>query len=283
MTVHTGPRPTGTPTWVDLMVPDLGAATTFYGAVLGWEFPPAGARALPGGLTYLSATRDGHVVAGIGAVAAGIGADDTPQEGPAPAWATYLATDDVEATTAAAVAAGATVLVPPDSVGSTGSFAWLLDPTGAVFCLWQAGEHTGAGLTDEPGSMAWNELLTNDVEAAKGFYATVFGWTYDDISEPDFSYATFAVGGQLAGGLGALDSMRAAGDQPRWLVYFKVADADDAAASAAANGGTVVADPWDSEYGRLAVLGGPAGETFAIIADAALDDATLEDGVVGTT
>ena len=268
MTVHTGPRTTGTPTWADLMVPDLGEALTFYAAVLGWEFPPAGAT--PGGLTYLSATRDGQVVAGIGAF-------DTPPEGPAPAWATYLATDDVHATTAAAVAAGATVVVPPDSIGSTGSLAWLLDPTGAVFCLWQAGEHAGAGLTDEPGAMAWNELLTNDVEAARAFYATLFGWTYDDISSPGFTYATFAVGGQLAGGLGALDSMRAAGDQPHWLVYFKVTDVDDAAAAAVANGGTVVAVPWDSEFGRLAVLAGPAGETFAIIADAAING-----GAVGT-
>ena len=114
MTVHTGPRPTGTPTWADLMVPDLEAATTFYGAVLGWTFPPAEAGAMAGGFTYLSAMRDGQVVAGIGAF-------DAPQEGQAPAWATYLATDDIEATTAAAVAAGASVLVPPDSVGPTSS------------------------------------------------------------------------------------------------------------------------------------------------------------------
>lgn len=268
MTVHTRPRPTGTPTWVDLMVPDLAAATTFYGAVLGWVFPPAATGAMAGGFTYLSAMRDGQVVAGIGAF-------DAPQEGQTPAWATYLATDDIEATTAAAVAAGASVLVPPDSVGPTGSFAWLVDPTGAVFCLWQAGEHAGAGLTDEPGSMAWNELLTNDVEAARTFYAALFGWTYDDISSP-VAYATFAVGGQMAGGLGALDRMRAAGNQPRWLVYFKVTDADDAAAAAVANGGSVVAGPWDSEYGRMAVLAGPAGETFAITADEA-----MEGGAVG--
>jgi hypothetical protein len=31
-------QPTGTPTWIDLGIPDLDRAMEFYGAVFGWKF-----------------------------------------------------------------------------------------------------------------------------------------------------------------------------------------------------------------------------------------------------
>jgi predicted enzyme related to lactoylglutathione lyase len=38
MSVVTENQPDGTPTWIDLGVPDLDRALDFYGAVFGWEF-----------------------------------------------------------------------------------------------------------------------------------------------------------------------------------------------------------------------------------------------------
>lgn len=38
MTHVTENQPTGTPTWIDLGVPDLDRALQFYGAAFGWEF-----------------------------------------------------------------------------------------------------------------------------------------------------------------------------------------------------------------------------------------------------
>ena len=35
----------GSPSWVDLTVPDLEAALTFYGGLLGWEFEDKGEEA----------------------------------------------------------------------------------------------------------------------------------------------------------------------------------------------------------------------------------------------
>jgi uncharacterized protein len=38
MSELTTKQPAGTPTWIDLGIPDLDRAMTFYGALFGWEF-----------------------------------------------------------------------------------------------------------------------------------------------------------------------------------------------------------------------------------------------------
>jgi len=38
MSYVTSNQPNGTPTWIDLGIPDLDRAIAFYGAVFGWEF-----------------------------------------------------------------------------------------------------------------------------------------------------------------------------------------------------------------------------------------------------
>jgi predicted enzyme related to lactoylglutathione lyase len=48
-------------------------------------------------------------------------------------------------------------------------------------------------------------------------------------------------------------------------VYFAVADADATAAKATESGGTVIAAPFDTPVGRMAVLSDPQGAAFSII------------------
>src|SRR4051795_10612898 len=98
------------------------------------------------------------------------------QEGQPPAWATYVATADADATADAVRGAGGQVLAPPFDVLDAGRMAMLADPAGAVLGVWQAGRHHGAQLANEPGSFCWNELATRDMDAAKRFYGAVFGW-----------------------------------------------------------------------------------------------------------
>ena len=47
----------------------------------------------------------------------------------------------------------------------------ITDPTGAVCGVWQPGTFAGAGIVNEPGALAWNELGTRDPEAAKAFWS----------------------------------------------------------------------------------------------------------------
>jgi predicted enzyme related to lactoylglutathione lyase len=48
-------------------------------------------------------------------------------------------------------------------------------------------------------------------------------------------------------------------------VYFAVGDADAAVATVTAAGGTVTREPWDSPYGRMAVVSDDQGATFSLM------------------
>ena len=64
----------------------------------------------------------------------------------------------------------------PFDVMDAGRMAVFADPEGAAFCVWQAKEHKGARIVNEAGSLNFNGLNTRDVEGARSFYGSVFGW-----------------------------------------------------------------------------------------------------------
>ena len=251
MSIHTDPWPEGTPAWVDLMVPDRHVAQAFYGPLLGWEFDEG----RPETGYYSMARRGGRAAAGVGELMPGSRAG----------WTTYLAVDDVDATAKRVTAAGGTLLVEPMDVMDLGRMAVLADPTGGIVGLWQSGLHTGADVVNEPGAQIFNELMTRDFAAAKKFYGAVFPYTFGDISGPGFTYATLDLDGRPVGGIGELGAKTPADEQPAWSTYFAVSDTDAATARAVELGGQVVSPPADSPYGRLSVLRGPSGETFALM------------------
>ncbi len=242
--------PAGTPAWVDLNVPDHRAAHAFYTGLFGWGFlPPAG----PEMGFYSMSHRGGKMIAGV-----------AESEEPA-AWTTYLATDDIEATLAKAAEAGGQVLVGPETVEPFGRFAAVLDPVGASFGLWEAGEHIGSNVVNEPGTVIWNESYGLDFEAAKAFYGHVFGYEFGDLSQPGFDYVTFTPpGGEPVGGLGGPGS-KAEGTDPAWFVYFGTKDTEKAAERVVELGGSLLAGPSPSPWGTTATVAGPAGEVFVLM------------------
>ncbi len=244
------PWPVGTPCWVDVGVPDIEAAKTFYTALLGWEY--AGGDAEFGG--YLNAVSDGRMVAGMGPQ---MSPDDPPR------WTTYFATDDAAATTARIRDAGGAVLVEPMEVGHMGTMVIAQDPQGNPFGLWQAGTHTGVQRYNEPGSLTWNELMTTDPTAAREFYTAVFGFRFDELppeaaGSDGMDYTTFSSAGDPLGGLGAAQE----GVPTGWLTCFAVADADRTAAAVADGGGSVTTPPTDTPFGRFAIARDPGGADF---------------------
>jgi hypothetical protein len=50
------------------------------------------------------------------------------------------------------------------------------DPERAAFCVWEAKAHKGARVVNDPGSLNFNGLNTRDLEGARSFYGSVFGW-----------------------------------------------------------------------------------------------------------
>jgi predicted enzyme related to lactoylglutathione lyase len=181
-----------------------------------------------------------------------------------PNWTVYLASADATADAARIEGNGGTLIVPPMPVLDFGTMVIFSDSTGAVAGLWQSGTHTGANITDEPGTVVWTEQMSHDLEKAKTFFTAVFGYSYTDMGGEGFEYVTFEVDGVTRGGLGAITADM--GDvPPSWLAYFGVEDADAAADYVAGHGGSVVRPPWDTEFGRIAIVQGPWRETFALL------------------
>ena len=112
-----------------------------------------------------------------------------------------------------------------------------------------------------PGAFCWAELATSDTAAAKKFYSEMFGWTALDNQMPQGVYTLFQVDGLDAAGM----AQGPPGVPVHWGVHFAVKSVDETAALAAAEGGKVLAGPFDAhEYGRMAVVQDPMGAVFSI-------------------
>ena len=252
MTTYSYPKPAGTPTWADLVTPDAGAAREFYHAVFGWEYDVSGPEF--GG--YATARLGQRMTAGIA------GAQPGAPAMPA-AWSLYFAAADIEADVARAQELGARVLYPPMVVGEFGSTAICEDPTGAAFGFWQAGQHIGAQVTDEPGSMSWHELYSPDAKKARDFYRALLGAAADPMPG-GLEYYVLKHGEKMLGGIMQIDP--AWGElHPQWVIYFSVANTDETTAAAVKHGAKLMGPIDDSPYGRFAALMDPSGATFKVI------------------
>ncbi len=248
--------PLGAPCWADLWTSDVDGARRFYGELFGW----ASGDPDPAHGGYFMFTRDGvDVAGGMGDMGPDLPADDT--------WKIYLATDDIGRTAAAAADAGAQVVVPPVPVDELGLQAVLHDPAGALLGAWQARRFPGFTVLDEHGAPSWFELFTRDYAGALDFYRSVFGWELQAIGDTDefgYSVARNPEGdGELAGIMDAA-AVLSEGEPAHWSIYWEVDAVDDTVAAVRRLGGTVLAEPQDSPYGRLATVTDPAGARFKL-------------------
>ncbi len=246
----------GTPCWVDVTSPELDRTVSFYSDLFGWE-AAQDPRPEAGGYTMFS--KDGK------AVAAG---SPPQQEGMPSFWMTYLASDDVDATAGKIREAGGTLMMEPFDVFDSGRMVIVQDPTGAAFGVWQAKEHHGAELANEPGSLTWNECQTNDAEAAETFYRAVFGYEVDRMPMGDTAtYRVLKLGDKSVAGIFQFTPDMAE-VPPNWATCFAVADTDATCAKAEELGGKVLVTPMDIPgIGRYAVIQDPVGAVFQVLAN----------------
>lgn len=245
----------GTPSWVDLQTTDQDGAKQFYASLFGWTYDDS---PMPQGGVYSMATLGGETVAAIAPMPPGA------PDGMPPMWNTYIAVDDVDATLGKVAPAGGQVFMPAFDIGDSGRMSFVADPTGAAVGLWQANQHIGATLVNETGTVIWNELLTDNPDSALAFYDAVVGITSATMEMgPGEYYRILKAGGVDVGGC-AEPPMP--GVPNHWHVYFAVEDADAAAAKAIAEGGKVMAEPFDiPTVGRIAVLTDPQGGVFSVL------------------
>jgi uncharacterized protein len=247
----------GTPNWVDLPTSDQAAAKAFYAGLFGWTYDD---QPMGEGQVYSMALLNGHQVAAISPQPPEMAAAGAP-----PMWNTYLAVDSVDEATAKVEAAGGKVAMAPFDVMDAGRMSFVMDPSGAPVALWQASQHIGATLVNEPGTINWNELVTSDPGATR-FYADVTGLTAENMDMGEGQpYTVFKSGEAMVGGS---TPPQMPGVPSHWHVYFGTADADATAAKAAELGGSVIVPPFDTPVGRIAVLSDPQGAMFSVIKNA---------------
>jgi predicted enzyme related to lactoylglutathione lyase len=266
--------PPGVPCWIDLMEPDVDAAAAFYAGMFGWELEDRMPPGAPG--KYCVARLRGADVAAIGG----------PYDGDeGPVWNTYVAVENADDAAKRVVEAGGRVLVEPTDALNAGRYASLVDPSGASFSVWQARDHIGARLVNEPGSWNFSDLNCRDLEAAGRFYGEVFGWEVEDFAMGESRFTIFRLPGygefllesnpelreQLESDGAPSSFMDAvallvresdASVPPHWSVTFAVDDADAAASRAEGLGATVLVPPFDAEPVRMTILADPQGAVF---------------------
>jgi uncharacterized protein len=242
----------GTPNWVDLQTTDQAAAKAFYGAIFGWTYDD---QPMDAGAVYSLAKIGDASVAAIAPQSPELVAAGAP-----PMWNTYLAVESADEAAAKVGPAGGTVAMEPFDVMDAGRMAFVLDPGGAAVALWQATQHIGATLVNEPGTVVWNELIT-DNPAAASFYEQVLGLTTATVEMGADKYTMFQAGGKEVGGT---TPPMTEGVPNHWHVYFAVADADATAARIEELGGSVMVAPFDTPIGKMAVVADPQGAVFSI-------------------
>lgn len=252
MVTRDTPWPEGTPCWVDLAVDDIDKAVNFYSGLFGWQIERGGADV--GG--YSLALVNGKQAAGIG---------PKMQPGTPTAWTVYLATENVDQAADKIAASGGEVRMPPMDVMDLGRMAIAADPDGGVFGLWQAGRHTGCQIANETGAITWNENMSRAYDRNREFYSSVFGYHFGDIQGGGIRYATLDLPHGMVGGIGELPEGVPADVPAHWMNYFSVANTDQAVAKVRDLGGQVVQEPWDTPYGRMALVHDDQQAYFSVI------------------
>ncbi len=114
------------------------------------------------------------------------------------------------------------------------------------------------------GTPCWVDLSTTDQEAAKSFYAELFGWTYDDNPMDEAGQNVYSMAMKGDSYTGAMytqpEEQRQMGIPPHWMVHIAVDSADEVASRVEGCGGKIVAGPFDVfDNGRMVFVADPTG------------------------
>src|ERR1035438_7527307 len=233
-------HPAGSFCWIELHTTDQNAAKTFYNSLFGCE-----AQDMPMG------PNDFYTFFNIGDRSVAAGCTLRPDErsmGVPPHWMIYITVDSADAAAAKAEQLGGKILAPAFDVMDAGRMAVVQDPTGAVFCVWQANKSHGIGIAQVNGTLCWADLSTPDAKRASDFYSGLFGWQIAADPKDKSGYLHIKNGEQFIGGVPPA-SYRRPGVPPHWMAYFQVDDVDASANKAKELGASLYLPPMTTEGG----------------------------------
>jgi uncharacterized protein len=242
--------------FAELVTPDLAAAKQFYGGLFGWTFRDIQS----GKAEYAAASLDGHPVAGL------IHKEFSTGERSQPAWLSFIAVRDVDATKNMAVQHGARVLLAPHTLPGRGRQAVLADPQGAVFAVLASSSGDPPDVLAVPGEWIWSSLITRDPDAGAAFYQTLFDYEVFALpADEGAQHLLFATDNYARASANSWPANKP-NIHPHWLNYVRVEDADKTAAKAVALGGRILVEPrLDRHGGKVAVIADPTGAAFGLL------------------
>ena len=239
--------------WHDLITHDVSAVKLFYAGVFGWKFED-----LPGTDRYTVIRHKGRRIGGI------VYSDRKIDGKPVSQWVALMSVPSVDQAVTRIRQAGGRVYGGPRDIDDRGRLAIVGDPEGAVFGVART---TGGDPPDrdpEIGDWLWNELWSDDREAAKQLYSTLVGYeldTHETVAGKP--YNVFKRDGAPRAGL--LPNPFPEEVSPLWLPYVRVAHPSAVVAKVEGLGGQVLLKP-DPKHrgGTVAISADPTGAEVAV-------------------
>lgn len=242
--------------WHDLLTQDIAKARQFYADLLGWKYHIEHASNFvwtPGEAEYplIFANDEAH------------GGFVDPGQSVLSRWIAYVMVQDVDAVTAKAKSLGSTIVREPFDTPGVGRSSVIQDLKGAVICP-TFPTHT---FPAPRGTFLWDELITDDVEAAKEFYCDLFGWRFHNIDVTQTSHYTVLKSTDNADAVGATHQSFGKVGFAAWIPYLATDDIAVAIANAKVLGASVCEEATYMPTGeRKAILADPTGAVFGLLA-----------------
>jgi predicted enzyme related to lactoylglutathione lyase len=241
----TGEALVGKFVWFDLLTEDVAAAKGFYAELFGWEIDDS---AGPEGYSVIR--NDGSPIGGIARIS-----DELDE--PEAIWLASLSVDDVDQAAQITRDRGGEVLDAPVDVAGRGRMAVLRDPTGAELIALRSSTGDPPDVAAAPGAFLWVDLVTNDSQSARDYYAALVGYQSKDVkTEHGEKYHVFGRGDRVRAGVVEVDWEQV---ESNWLPYVSVADVEATVVKAESLGAKQIL-----RDDRLAVLLDPTGAAFGI-------------------
>ncbi len=236
--------------WAELSTAAVQEAKQFYADLYGFAYTDMDT---PSGPYTVIEPSNGH---GGGIMSL---VPDTPS-----AWMPYIQVDRLEPVVERAEAAGATTTLPPSSLEDGARIAWLTDPDGARFGLYEAGTDSPPTPQADPAGaphFCFFELSTESPERARAFYSAIFDWSISTTRCSDTDYDMIRSGENEIGGI-----QTQAHGPAVWMPYVKVPDVATALAGATDRGAREIVPTRSIGGGMIAVFADPHGAALGLFA-----------------
>ncbi len=255
----TGEQDTGRIVWHDLLTDTPAESRAFYGELFGWEFEtPPGGIGVGNDDTYMLIRHNGALIGGM------VDANALNRDSDISQWVTVMSVADIDAAAGNVAANGGEILTPPTDVGPRGVMAVVAGPDKAIIALLES--RSGDPEAQEPvmNGWLWNELWTDDVDAASQFFGGVAGLSVDDrdVEGSDVVYRLLTDGEQARV---AVLPHPFEGQLPVWVNYLRVEDPEAITSRVEALGGRVIVPAQPRPIGgTVAFVAGPSGAGIAL-------------------